>query len=61
MFIEMDKLFHAMNRFICGFKREHAKYLLEKGDEIQRKRARIYLRTKSKRIKKKQWKQIEPW
>lgn len=60
-FMDIAEFFGSMKRFVDGIKREYAKYIFENGDANQRKRALIYLRTKNKRIKKKQWKEIDPW
>jgi len=55
------KIRFAFKRFVEGVSREWAKILVSHAEGEARKRAVIFLRTKNRRIRRKQLKKIAPW
>ncbi|PTQ55815.1 MAG: hypothetical protein BSOLF_1430 [Candidatus Carbobacillus altaicus] len=53
MYQKIDRYLKAAKKFVGDVKRIYAKHILENGDSNQCEKGQIYLRTKSKRVKKK--------
>lgn len=47
-----------LRRFCRRFQRTYAEYVIKHGMPEEKSRARVFLRTKNRRIKRKQWKAI---